>query len=274
LFEQKYGFRPTDEMLAKTSRAGILGPHAGISRIRRLERGLRHKLITIAQVHSCDFEEVASKRKRIDDDSTERHDASKNPKDAMPLKRTGPSSGCFFFGASKGTLTNLTDKEWSNIHDAMRELSAKRIKPRLNNYVPRSRSQTRCESCVEMVYEQFNECSCYLHSGVNRTWTWCETCLSATTNDGWRQNCKCADEHSDAWCVRQRQLCEEAESRVQKAEAEVVAMIATNRLNGGGEIAEEYCGVASSALHESEKETLHAGEKEATTMHEWLGVSM
>lgn len=267
-FKLKYGIEPTESMLAASARAPNFGPQVGISRIRRLNRALHLKIVTVEQARTLDFFNDRWSKKRNRDEST---DATavvaagpSEPEftDYTKMKVAGPSSGCFMFGKGPGMIPMPTDAEWEQLTRKGTAREMKKIKPLPDGYVMRTHRRTYCESCVGEIHEQFGDCSC-MKDGTNREWVWCEECFTATCGS---QACECKSKSNEEWAHRQNKTCAEAKRRSDAAAAEA------SDQQGGEDGNNANDAWSSPRVGASMPDDEYDVEDGAVAMHNWLGI--
>ena len=207
---ERFKVRADAEMLTIASRADTLGPHSGISPARRLARALHHNLVTPAQCAAHDFDDKSRKK-------VARNTTSSSKDGGEPSKQ----GSVIMFGKGLGMHTLMSAKEWEEAHEAYvaKQLADAITRSDHDLEEPKKR-RTCCETCVQEVLEQFDDCCC-TKDGVNREWTWCPTCMTASHGD---QRCECKSESAQMWAHRQNRTLTELRKRAEQAAALVEEM--------------------------------------------------
>lgn len=225
----KWGIHWTDDMSLAAMRCPALGPHSGISSIRRVLRGLHLKCCTVDEVISGAYESDAAAARKARLKLKQPSDAEGDVVDDAPLEYTdytkvpivGPSSGCYMIGTGPGMLTPATDSEWEAIRERSARYDRRCIKASKQGAdgleaqaSPFASLETWCIACTAQVIQQFNDCSC----AHEEHWQWCVECHGAWHSK--LQPCRCGA--PEKWDQQQETTRAEAARRLEKADRDLV----------------------------------------------------
>jgi len=186
------GVQFDEEMSRISSSSPSLGPHCGISPAARLLRGIRLRLVTVAEANALKFSTSVK--------SVANLTASFNS--VKHTTKPTANSGSFFFGTAAGNLKIPTDGLMKRLLEHMYDVDLGRIVKIKTEIF--SKRETLCVNCLSVVLEQFSECSCC----DGRVWEFCDVCRCALNA---KQTCSCAVGH-DTWQLSQNRARKSAES--------------------------------------------------------------
>lgn len=183
---QEFGVLWTSEMAAAASQIPWLGPHAGISSVRRVLRAFHHKMILADDVNN---------NRWIDPDDWMRKGTTSRTEDEAQGSVTGKAQlgvNTFFFGKSPGLWRLPSDAELRRSLDGWQRRNVERAIRRPQGKLRVHCADCCCEACGTLVIDQFRECAC-----AGRVWTPCKYCTYLQCAE---QPCGCV---SAGWADRQ-----------------------------------------------------------------------
>lgn len=219
----------TPVMAVASSRSGDLGPHTGISSVRRTLRALRHRVCTTEEVRSGEYKSDEAKRLKQRsasgdaDASGEAAGPSYTDYTRVPLRNA--FSGCYMFGNGPGMILLPTAREWETISAEVHSENTGGVAGYVDVPVKWTTAETWCTSCVSEIDVQFGDCSCMKEDLV---WWWCTVCLHAYSDI---QACRC--KQPDEWTAHQQKTRQEADRRMEKAERDLEVASMGQSVAGG-----------------------------------------
>ena len=190
-----HGIEWTDELAFELSRLPQLGPHAGISSVRRAIRAIRLHVLTAEDIKTRSWNSASVKHRKSQQSNTSQR--------AKPSATTH-----FMFGSGPGQLHVPSEAEWRSLARCAWERDMANIK-----WVPGQHEvhvdfpTTWCAQCQTPINLQFADCTC-----GDRIWSACATCNHSLCA---QQMCLCrsTEEDKKAFLQQQRQIAKDVERR-------------------------------------------------------------
>jgi hypothetical protein len=180
------------------SRLPQLGPHAGISSVRRAIRAIRLHVLTAEDIKTRSWNSASVK-----------HRKHRKSQQSNTSQRANPSATThFMFGSGPGQLHVPSEAEWRSLARCAWERDMANIK-----WVPGQHEvhvdfpTTWCAQCQTPINLQFADCTC-----GDRIWSACATCNHSLCA---QQMCLCrsTEEDKKAFLQQQRQIAKDVERR-------------------------------------------------------------